>query len=94
MATKIIVHTWNGDGVLTVNGVHYDVGYSIRSEGNGNVRKITGQLEGVPAALCVTPPPQPNIPLRLSTGETVEVAVFGGFPKCAIAVNTPMPGLD
>ena len=90
---KVLVQTWSGDGSLTVDGTEYPVAYRLRYEGDSNANSTTGHLEGLPPVLLVNLPQQDRLPLKLSNGATVGVAIFGGQP-CRVSVNTPMPGID
>lgn len=90
---KTIVHTWSGNGVITIRAVDYPVRYEIRREGNSNTQSTKGLLYDLPMKVLVEHPQDDRLPLILDTGHTVGVALFGGEP-CRISVNTPMPNQD
>jgi hypothetical protein len=90
---KVLVHTWSGDGRLTVGEMDYPVSYELRYEGNSNMSSTVGHLRGLPASLLDQLPQDDRLPLTLANGDTVGVAIFGGQP-CRVRVNGAMPGLD
>lgn len=90
--TRVIVHNYEGEGVLTLNGVEHPVIYKLRYEADANTHSTIGYLSGLPYSAIEPHPQDDRIPLTLHTGQTVGIAIFGGDP-CRIRVNTPMPGL-
>ncbi|WP_376742175.1 hypothetical protein [Ensifer canadensis] len=93
MAIKTLVHTWSGDGVIVIDGTEYPVRYEIRREGNSNAQSTQGFLYDLPEKALHPHPQDDRLPLTLHTGQTVGVAVFGGYP-CRMTINTPMPNQD
>ena len=89
---RVLVQTWSGDGILTVDGTGYPVAYKLRYEGTSNANSTTGYLEGLPPVLLVDLPQHDQLQLKLSNGDIVGAAIFGGQP-CRVRVNTPMPGI-